>query len=158
MCVLYARHTLTGLLAYWPETGPAISSSLLGCKDVKQIPCVLDLLYKIDTHNFFSKVHWHVVVAVVITVVAAVVNPTTLELSFMWCYMQVYLSAVIFVTIVFVVITIVSVIVTIDIAIINRPNNTWAQYHVVLYATLFVSCCSCNSIVTVGVGDWVWSK
>ncbi|BFZ03746.1 hypothetical protein BsWGS_06784 [Bradybaena similaris] len=56
MCVLYARHTLTGLLAYWPETGPAISSSLLGCKDVKQIPCVLDLLYKIDTHNFFSKV------------------------------------------------------------------------------------------------------
>ncbi|CAL1538237.1 unnamed protein product [Lymnaea stagnalis] len=56
MCVLYARHTLTGLLAFWPDTGPAINSSLLGCKDVKQIPCVLDLLYKIDTRNFFSKV------------------------------------------------------------------------------------------------------
>ncbi|XP_059146557.1 zinc finger ZZ-type and EF-hand domain-containing protein 1-like isoform X2 [Physella acuta] len=56
MCVLYARHTLTGLLAFWPESGPVINSSLLGCKDVKQIPCVLDLLYKIDTRNFFSKV------------------------------------------------------------------------------------------------------
>ncbi|KAH9489895.1 Zinc finger ZZ-type and EF-hand domain-containing protein 1 [Bulinus truncatus] len=56
MCVLYARHTLTGLLAFWPDSGPVINSSLLGCKDVKQIPCVLDLLYKIDSRNFFSKV------------------------------------------------------------------------------------------------------
>ncbi|XP_055877134.1 zinc finger ZZ-type and EF-hand domain-containing protein 1-like isoform X1 [Biomphalaria glabrata] len=56
MCVLYARHTLTGLLAFWPDSGPVINSTLLGCKDVKQIPCVLDLLYKIDTRNYFSKV------------------------------------------------------------------------------------------------------
>ncbi|XP_012939826.1 zinc finger ZZ-type and EF-hand domain-containing protein 1 [Aplysia californica] len=56
LTVLYARHALTSLLASWPTDGPAINSSLLGCKDVKQIPCVLDLLYKIDTRNFITKV------------------------------------------------------------------------------------------------------
>ncbi|RUS90799.1 hypothetical protein EGW08_001418 [Elysia chlorotica] len=56
MCVLYARHTLTSLLAHWPDDGPPINSSLMGCKDVKQIPSVLDLLHKIDSQFFFSKV------------------------------------------------------------------------------------------------------
>ncbi|XP_071105472.1 zinc finger ZZ-type and EF-hand domain-containing protein 1-like isoform X1 [Haliotis cracherodii] len=56
MGILYARHLLTGLLAYWPEYGHVINASLLGCKEVQQIPCVLDLLYKTDNRNCFKKV------------------------------------------------------------------------------------------------------
>ncbi len=56
MGILYSRHLLTGLLAYWPDAGHVISASLLGCKEVQQIPCVLDLLYKTDNRNCFQKV------------------------------------------------------------------------------------------------------
>lgn len=56
MAILYARHVLTGLLAHWPEDGPVINAALLGCKEVKQIPCVLDLLYKVDNRDYFQKV------------------------------------------------------------------------------------------------------
>ena len=56
MAILYARHLLTGLLASWPEDGHPINAILLGCKEVQQIPCVLDLLYKTDSHDCFEKV------------------------------------------------------------------------------------------------------
>ncbi|XP_041364980.1 zinc finger ZZ-type and EF-hand domain-containing protein 1-like [Gigantopelta aegis] len=56
MAILYARHLLTGLLACWPEDGHPINAVLLGCKEVRQIPCVLDLLYKTDSHDCFEKV------------------------------------------------------------------------------------------------------
>ncbi|KAL3875978.1 hypothetical protein ACJMK2_033871 [Sinanodonta woodiana] len=56
MSVLYARQVLTSLLAHWPETGHVINSNLLGCKEVQQIPCVLDLLNKTDSRENFQKV------------------------------------------------------------------------------------------------------
>ena len=56
IAVLYARHVLTGLLAHWPSDGPLINAALLGCKELHQIPCVLDLLFKADNKDFFKKV------------------------------------------------------------------------------------------------------
>ena len=56
MAVLYARHVLTGLLAHWPTDGPLINAGLLGCKEKHQIPCVLDLLFKVDNKDFFKQV------------------------------------------------------------------------------------------------------
>ena len=56
MAVLYARHVLTGLLAQWPSDGPLINAALLGCKELHQIPCVLDLLFKADNRDCFKKV------------------------------------------------------------------------------------------------------
>ncbi|KAL8625230.1 hypothetical protein ACOMHN_029988 [Nucella lapillus] len=56
MSVLYTRHVLTGLLAQWPSDGPVINAALLGCKELRQIPCVLDLLFKADNRDCFKKV------------------------------------------------------------------------------------------------------
>ena len=56
IAVLYARHVLMGLLAHWPSDGPLINAALLGCKELHQIPCVLDLLFKADNKDFFKKV------------------------------------------------------------------------------------------------------
>ncbi|KAK7112606.1 zinc finger ZZ-type and EF-hand domain-containing protein 1-like isoform X2 [Littorina saxatilis] len=56
IAVLYTRHVLTGLLAHWPRDGPVINAALLGCKDMQQIPCVLDLLFKADSRDCFKKV------------------------------------------------------------------------------------------------------
>ena len=56
MAILYARQVLTSLLAYWPEYGPVINSKLLGCKEIQQIPCVLDLLNKTESRENFHKV------------------------------------------------------------------------------------------------------
>ncbi|XP_052765956.1 zinc finger ZZ-type and EF-hand domain-containing protein 1-like isoform X1 [Mya arenaria] len=56
MSILYARQVLTSLLAQWPVYGHVISSELLGCKDVTQIPCVLDLLNKTGSKDNFQKV------------------------------------------------------------------------------------------------------
>ncbi|XP_076459760.1 zinc finger ZZ-type and EF-hand domain-containing protein 1-like isoform X2 [Babylonia areolata] len=56
IAVLYARHVLTGLLAQWPSDGPVINAALLGCKELHQIPCVLDLLFKADNRDCFKKV------------------------------------------------------------------------------------------------------
>jgi hypothetical protein len=58
MCVLYARKLLTTLMAHWPEGGQVISASMLGCKDVQQIPCVLELLNKSDTDENFQIVSY----------------------------------------------------------------------------------------------------
>ncbi|PVD39043.1 hypothetical protein C0Q70_01670 [Pomacea canaliculata] len=56
MAVLYARHVLTGLLAHWPQDGPVINATLLGCREVAHMPCVLDLLYKSENKEFFCRV------------------------------------------------------------------------------------------------------
>ncbi|KAL5009613.1 hypothetical protein ScPMuIL_011918 [Solemya velum] len=56
MSVLFARQVLTRLLAYWPDSDHVISANLLGCKDVQQIPCVLDLLNKTESQDNFQKV------------------------------------------------------------------------------------------------------
>ena len=56
MSVLYARQVLTSLLAHWPMYGHVINSNLLGCKEVQQIPCVLDLLNKTGSKENFQKV------------------------------------------------------------------------------------------------------
>ena len=56
MSVLYARQVLTSLLAHWPGYGPVINAELLGCKDVQQIPCVLDLLNKSESRDRFQMV------------------------------------------------------------------------------------------------------
>lgn len=56
MSVLYARQLLTSLLAYWPDSGHVISDGLLGCQNIQQIPCVIDLLNKIDNKDDFQKV------------------------------------------------------------------------------------------------------
>ena len=56
MAVLYARQVLTSLLAHWPEYGHVINSKLLGCKEIQQIPCVLDLLNKTESRENFQKV------------------------------------------------------------------------------------------------------
>lgn len=56
MSVMYARQVLTSLLAQWPDTGHVISAQLLGCKDVQQIPCVLDLLNKAESRECFQQV------------------------------------------------------------------------------------------------------
>jgi hypothetical protein len=58
MSVLYARQVLTSLLAHWPAYGHVINSDLLGCKEVQQIPCVLDLLYKTGSRDNFQKVSY----------------------------------------------------------------------------------------------------
>lgn len=56
MSVLYARQVLISLLAQWPDSGHVISAELLGCKDVQQIPCVLDLLNKNESRDCFQQV------------------------------------------------------------------------------------------------------
>jgi hypothetical protein len=56
MAVLHARQVLTTLLVHWPETGQVITAGLLGCQDVHQIPCVLDLLNKSESPERFQKV------------------------------------------------------------------------------------------------------
>ncbi|KAK3091739.1 hypothetical protein FSP39_022268 [Pinctada imbricata] len=56
MSVLYARQVLTSLLAKWPAHGPVINTELLGCKDIQQIPCVLDLLNKSESKSRFQMV------------------------------------------------------------------------------------------------------
>ena len=58
MSVLYARQVLTSLLAHWPPYGHVINSHLLGCKEVQQIPCVLDLLNKTGSRENFQKVKY----------------------------------------------------------------------------------------------------
>jgi hypothetical protein len=50
MAVLYARQVLRKLLAHWPESAPAITADLLGCKEVHDIPCIL-----FDFVVFFNK-------------------------------------------------------------------------------------------------------
>lgn len=56
MSVLYARQVLISLFGHWPETGHLINADLLGCKEVQQIPCVLDLLNKTESRDGFQKV------------------------------------------------------------------------------------------------------
>ena len=56
MAVLYARQVLTSLLGHWPDYGHVINSKLLGCKEIQQIPCVLDLLNKTESRENFHKV------------------------------------------------------------------------------------------------------
>lgn len=54
MAVLYARQVLRKLLAHWPETAPAITADLLGCNQVHDIPCILDLLNRSETKDVFQ--------------------------------------------------------------------------------------------------------
>ena len=56
MAVLYARQVLRKLLAHWPESAPAITADLLGCKEVHDIPCILDLLNRSETKDVFQNV------------------------------------------------------------------------------------------------------
>ncbi|CAC5406050.1 unnamed protein product [Mytilus coruscus] len=56
MAVLYARQVLRKLLAHWPESAPAITAELLGCKQVHDIPCILDLLNRSETKDVFQTV------------------------------------------------------------------------------------------------------
>lgn len=58
MVILHARQLLIELFEHWPDTGHVITHELLGCKDVRQIPCVLDLLNKVNGKNSFLKVRF----------------------------------------------------------------------------------------------------
>ena len=54
IAVLYARQVLKKLLAHWPESAHATTADLLGCKDVHDIPCILELLNRSETKDVFQ--------------------------------------------------------------------------------------------------------
>lgn len=56
MAVLYARQVLKKLLAHWPESAHATTADLLGCKDVHDIACILELLNRFETKDVFQNV------------------------------------------------------------------------------------------------------
>jgi len=70
MAVLYARQVLRKLLAHWPESAPAITAELLGCKEVHDIPCILDLLNRSETKDVFQIVSQGLVEWVIIDIFA----------------------------------------------------------------------------------------
>lgn len=78
MAVLYARQVLRKLLAHWPESAPAITAELLGCKEVHDIPCILDLLNRSETKDVFQIVSQSLVEWVIIDIFAVDLKQTIL--------------------------------------------------------------------------------
>ena len=55
LCILYARHVLSRLLAEWPDD-KELTSEVLDGGDEIQLIGILDLLQRIETKEAFEKV------------------------------------------------------------------------------------------------------
>ena len=57
--VLRARQVLAALLSHWPATCPKLSTSFLGCVDITQYFCLLDLMLRQQNEDDRKKVFLH---------------------------------------------------------------------------------------------------
>jgi hypothetical protein len=54
--VLRARQVLAALLSHWPSVCPKLSTSFLGCVDITQYFCLLDLMLRQQNEDDRKKV------------------------------------------------------------------------------------------------------